>query len=70
LLSDLIFDKKELIQVDSKDTLECVLRTLSSHNILAAPVFDHKKGQYVGMIDTFDIMTMVALGSFFKGEMC
>ena len=64
----MIKNKQELIQVDTKDTLEKVLQLLNDKNILAAPVFDAKKNQYVGIVDVFDIMTMIALGSFFSGK--
>jgi len=63
-LADLVFNKKELIQVDSKETLENVLRILQKNNILSAPVFDSEKRQYIGMIDTFDVMTAFAFGIF------
>lgn len=67
LLSDLIFDKKELIQVEVKDSLEHVLNVLKTNEILSVPVYDAKKCQYVGVVDTFDIMTMISLGAFIKG---
>jgi len=61
LLGDLVFSKKELLHLDVDLTIGDALQYLKDHDILAAPVFNGKNCQYVGMVDTWDIMTTFAL---------
>jgi len=65
-LADLVFDKKGLWKVESNDSIEQVLQFLKEHQIQGAPVWDDQKSQYVGMIDTWDIMSSFAVGTYFS----
>lgn len=49
-LSKIIFDKKELIQINSEATLEELNKILVKYNILSVPVYDEQKKQYIGFI--------------------
>jgi len=63
-LGELIFDKNALIQVSSETTVEDAAKMMKKHNIISAPVFDSSKGQYIGIIDMFEIMRFTAVGFF------
>ncbi len=67
-LGELVFYKRELWQLDSQTSVENALKFLQHHNILSAPVYDAKVKKYVGMIDTWDIMSTFALGVYFTDK--
>lgn len=60
VLSDIPgIDRQNLIIFDSKSTLrECFVQ-LIEHNIHSAPVFDSKKGQFIGLLDFKDFAKYV-----------
>jgi predicted transcriptional regulator len=63
-LGQLIFDKKELYQVFTNTKVEEAARFMKEKKILAVPVFDREKNQYVGILDMFDIMRFTTVGFF------
>lgn len=63
----LIYYKPKLIEINSKTTLEETLKLLSERNILAVPVFDQEKQEYIGIVHTFDILLYIVYG-FFKDD--
>lgn len=67
-LGDLVFSKRTLIQVEPKETLENALHLMQESNITCIPVYNSLKGQYLGMIDVWDIMSMFAFCSFFTNK--
>jgi len=61
-LGEIIFDKKELIRVESDMKVEEVAAIFDVHNILSAPVWDKEQNQYIGIVDMFEIMRFTAAG--------
>jgi predicted transcriptional regulator len=53
-----------LIQVFTDTKVEEAANLMKEKKILAVPVFDRTKGQYVGILDMFDVMRFTALGFF------
>jgi CBS domain-containing protein len=63
-LGEIACKKTQVLWVDSETKVKDVAAFLKEHNILSAPVFDEKKNQFIGMIDTFEIMLFTVLGVF------
>jgi CBS-domain-containing membrane protein len=63
-LGTLIFDKKELVQVDVGTKVEDAIKLMKEKCILSVPVFDPEKCQYIGLLDMFDVMRYTTLGIF------
>mmetsp|Transcript_51678 Transcript_51678/g.129680 ORF Transcript_51678/g.129680 Transcript_51678/m.129680 type:complete len:368 (-) Transcript_51678:46-1149(-) len=55
-VSELLPSSFSLVQVQSTDQFTSALRTLFDANILAAPVYDAAKAEYVGMVDRLDLL--------------
>jgi len=67
-LGELIFDKTELIQVDSDARIEEVAKILKEKNILAVPVFDNVKNSYIGIVDVLDMVGYTVWGTAFASK--
>mmetsp|Transcript_20804 Transcript_20804/g.29085 ORF Transcript_20804/g.29085 Transcript_20804/m.29085 type:complete len:358 (-) Transcript_20804:141-1214(-) len=74
-VKDLIPGERKLIHVESKTTVEDVLKLLNKHKILSVPVFDksseHEKkngmlGSYLGLITMADIVQGLAFNPWFE----
>jgi len=62
VLSELIFDKRQLVEVDPRMKVGECMEVLSKNQILSAPVFDHQRGVYTGIIEIFSIMAHLTFG--------
>lgn len=63
-MGEIIFDKKELISVNTDTKIEEVAKIMKDRDILSVPVWDNAKHQYVGLLDVFEIMRFTAAGFF------
>eukprot|EP01130_Rhizamoeba_saxonica_P002977 TRINITY_DN1300_c0_g1_i2.p1 TRINITY_DN1300_c0_g1~~TRINITY_DN1300_c0_g1_i2.p1 ORF type:complete len:162 (-),score=30.58 TRINITY_DN1300_c0_g1_i2:526-1011(-) len=49
----------ELIEINSKSTLQQAFQTLLNNNILSAPVYLEEEGEYTGFLDLRDLISFV-----------
>jgi len=69
LCSELIFDKKTLVEVNEDATVEQVLQLMNQNNIISVPVFQNKTGKkvYTGIVNNFDIIAYLGFAAYFSG---
>lgn len=67
-LGELVFDKKELLQVDSDARIEEVAKILKEKNIISIPVFDTVKQSYIGIVDVLDLVGYTVWGTAFASK--
>lgn len=70
---ELVFDKRELFEIDENTTVECALRIMKEKHVRALPVV-RKNGTgtdktYTGIISSFDLMGFIAFASYFSNLM-
>jgi len=61
---EIVFEKHTLYQVRTDTKLSECANLLKEKNILSVPVWDAIRKQYVGIIDSFDLMKFTAIGFF------
>jgi len=69
LCSELIFDKKNIVEVDEDATVEQVLEIMNQNNIISVPIYQDKKGKkvYTGIVNNFDIVAYLGFAAYFSG---
>jgi len=67
-LGTLVFDKRNLIKIDSNMTVEEALYVLYRENILAVPVCDPETEEIIAILTTFDFVAYFSFESFKVGE--
>lgn len=65
-LGVLVFEKRQVWKVDVKNSVKDALSIMKEHKVLSVPVYDSKRCQYVGILNTGDILKSFVLGIYFK----
>ncbi|XP_011270357.1 hypothetical protein CAOG_08737, partial [Capsaspora owczarzaki ATCC 30864] len=60
----LLHAKQHLVEITATTTVVDTLKVLARHNILAVPVYDEEKKEYVGIVHTFDLLVYISFGFF------
>jgi len=63
---DLLEPHFKLLFARSDDTVLTTLKLLQENNILSVPVFDEKEKKWLGLVDVFDILTVLVFMSDLK----
>lgn len=50
---------QHLVEIDASSSMKDAFEKLTSHKITAAPVFDSKEGQYIGIVDMKDYVAYI-----------
>jgi CBS-domain-containing membrane protein len=62
--SELARGARELVSIDTGTSIDDALAILKKKNILSLPVYDHFKGEWVGIVTIQDLLTYVAFKDF------
>jgi len=65
-IDSIMKDKKWLVSVNSSDSVQSVLGTLSQYNVTSVPIFDNQTKNFVSLVSTMDLVAFLAFDTYFK----